>query len=147
MPIGIPDIEYVQAVPTEPQKVVEFWSRNQISLSPTDNPEEILRAASLYPSLFITAYRREAEDEIVGTVWGNFDGRRGYVVHLAVKEELRGQGLGRRLMQLMEEEFRRLGCYKVHLFVEEHNRGVGEFYRRIGFSRRDDLILYSKTLR
>ena len=102
-------------------------------------------AARLHSQLFIVGL--SSEDTVIGTVWGVFDGRRGYVAHLAVDEPYRKQGLGSLLMEKVEAEFRRMNVYKVHLFVEEHNAAVGDFYRRRGYQERTDLTVFSKTLR
>ncbi len=158
------NIIFKKGVPDDPEGIIDFWKRNSITLSKTDTPDGVRSAASLYPDLFIVAFIAADAPETgntpfddpgsvqpekpvpVGTVWGTFDGRRGYIVHLAVETQLRGQGIGRRLMHMVEEEFNRLGCYKVHLFVEQHNQSVGEFYRKIGYQERSDLTVFSRTL-
>ena len=40
----------------------------------------------------------ETDGEIVGSVLGGFDGRRGYIYHLAVVEKMKGRGVGKMLM-------------------------------------------------
>jgi ribosomal protein S18 acetylase RimI-like enzyme len=140
---GIPRLQYLRGTDVDPAKLVEFWRRNDITLSATDTAEEVGRAAAINSNLFIVAL---SGDDIVGTVWGTFDGRRGYVVHLAVRKGERGLGLGRELMERVEAQFKLLGCHKVHLFVEEHNRAVSDFYRSLGWTERTDLTLFSRTL-
>lgn len=141
----LPQIRYVRATEIDPQKIIDFWKRNSITITPTDSPEEIKAAARLHPQLFIVGLGPDGT--MVGTVWGGFDGRRGYVAHLAVDEPFREQGLGSLLMEKVEAEFKQLNVYKVHLFVEQHNSAVGDFYRRRGYKERTDLTVYSKTLR
>jgi GNAT superfamily N-acetyltransferase len=58
---------------------------------------------------------RDAEDKIVGgliasTYWGWLD-----IDDLWVTEDFRGQGLGRRLLRMAEEEARARGCSRVRL--------------------------------
>ncbi len=140
----LPQITYARAVEIDPQKILDFWKRNSITVTPTDSPKEMRKAAELHPQLFIVGLG--PDDTVIGTVWGGFDGRRGYVAHLAVDEPYRKQGLGSLLMEEVEAEFRRMNVYKVHLFVEQHNAAVGDFYRRRGYKERTDLTVFSKTL-
>ncbi len=141
----LPHVEFVHATEIDPQVIIDFWKRNSVTVTPTDSPEEIKRAARLHPQLFIVGLG--PEDSVIGTVWGGFDGRRGYVAHLAVDEPYRKQGLGSLLMEKVEAEFKQMNVYKVHLFVEQHNAAVGHFYRRRGYKARTDLTVFSKTLR
>ncbi|MFW6274470.1 MAG: GNAT family N-acetyltransferase [Spirochaetota bacterium] len=138
-------IKYVRATEVDPQDIIDFWKRNNITVTPTDSPEEIQVAANLHPQLFIVGLG--PDDTIIGTVWGGFDGRRGYVAHLAVDKPYRNQGLGSLLMEKVETEFKKMNVYKVHLFVEQHNAAVGDFYRRRGYKERTDLTVFSKTFR
>lgn len=138
-------IKYVQATEVDPQDIIDFWKRNNITVTPTDSPEEIQVAANLHPQLFIVGL--SPNDTIIGTVWGGFDGRRGYIAHLAVDEPYRKRGLGSLLMEKVESEFKKMNVYKVHLFVEQHNAAVGNFYRRRGYKERTDLTVFSKTFR
>ena len=144
MTTGLPHIVFKYGTEIDSLAIVDFWKKNDITVTPSDTPEQIACAARQHPQLFIIGCG--PEDEIVGTVWGTFDGRRGYVAHLAVDRPYRNRGLGSLLMDRVEHEFKKLKCYKVHLFVEEQNTEVGDMYRRRGYSERSDLTLFSKTL-
>lgn len=141
----LPKIEFLQATYVAAQNIISFWKQNDITVTPTDSPQEVKEAARLHPQLFVVAC--DPNSRIIGTVWGTFDGRRGYVAHLAVDAPYRTLGLGSLLMELVENEFKKMNCYKIHLFVEEHNAAVGDFYRRRGYTERTDLTVFSKTLR
>jgi ribosomal protein S18 acetylase RimI-like enzyme len=77
----------------------------------------------------------EEDGQLVGTVLGGFDGRRGMVYHLAVAEAHRGQGLGQALMIEQEARFKAKGCLKYYLLITAENRDVIGFYARLGWSR------------
>ncbi len=138
-----PDAEIKLGKDTDASAIIQFWKENNISLSGTDNAIEVAEAAKVFPELFLVAFH---EGKIAGTVWGNFDGRRGFVVHFAVRKDLRKLGLGKMLMDKLEDAFRALGCKKIHLFIEKTNLVVESYYDRRGFKRRDDLIIMSKDL-
>lgn len=67
---------------------------------------------------------------------GGYEGHRGWINYLAVAPELQKQGLGRDLMQAVEDRLLALGCPKINLQVREGNTDVIAFYEAIGF--RDD---------
>jgi len=162
MQLDYSKIVYSRGSENDPEEIIEFWKKNNITVTKTDNPRDLREASRIYPRLFIVArYGTSNSDtpaslsdsktgriskKIVGTVWGNYDGRRGYIVHLAVETGFRSQGLGRELMERVEEEFHNMGIYKIHLFVESHNQAVGAFYDCLGYKKRNDLTVYSKTL-
>lgn len=56
-----------------------------------------------------------------------------YVNAVAVFEEYRGLGLGRRLMDLSEAHALAAGCARMSLIVAEENRGAKGLYGRMGY--------------
>ncbi|MDZ7671805.1 MAG: GNAT family N-acetyltransferase [Halanaerobiales bacterium] len=126
------------------EKVYELWNNADIILKTSDQRDEINRMIKRNP---YTCLVGEIDNEIVAAVMGGFDGRRGYVHHLAVKTELHKQGLGREMMDELMNRFEELKVIKVHLFVENRNEKVKKFYKKIGFEERTDLTDFSKTIR
>ncbi len=82
---------------------------------------------------------------LAGSVMAGHDSRRGYVYHLAVREDLQGQGLGRALMESCERALIDAGIEKIHLFIYSDNSAV-EFYRKAGWHLRSDIEVMSKVL-
>jgi ribosomal protein S18 acetylase RimI-like enzyme len=103
-----------------------------VHVGQSDTREEIARKLAHDPDLCLVA---EEDGQLVGTVLGGFDGRRGMVYHLAVAETHRGRGLGRALMHEQEARFRAKGCLKYYLLITPENNDVVEFYARLGWSR------------
>jgi ribosomal protein S18 acetylase RimI-like enzyme len=124
-------------------KVYNLWEKTDIILKKSDEKQEIDRMIKRNPYTCLVGL---IKDEIVSAVMGGFDGRRGYVHHLAVKPKLQGQGLGREMMEELMSRFQDLKVIKVHLFVEENNKEVKDFYRNIDFEERTDLTDFSKTI-
>jgi ribosomal protein S18 acetylase RimI-like enzyme len=113
-----------------------------IHVGPSDTPEEIARKVARDPDLFLVA---EEDGRIIGTVIGGFDGRRGMIYHLAVEPTLRGRGLGRMLMDEVEQRLRRKGCFKAYLLVMDGNSAV-EFYKNLGWDTMDVTLLAKQLL-
>ena len=74
---------------------------------------------------------------------GGFDGRRGYVHHLAIDSDYQKKGYGRMMMDKIHNIFLQMGVHKVHLFIEKTNIEVVSFYESLGWEKRGDLIIMS----
>lgn len=109
----------------------------------SDEPEEIQKKLQHDPDLFLVA---EADGQLVGTVFGGFDGRRGMVYHLAVAESYRRTGIGAKLMNELENRLRLKGCLRCYLLVTTDNENAMAFYQRRGWERMDTLFIYGKDL-
>ena len=130
MPRPSPRIRLRRYRPGDHPQVVALWRRAGIEISPSDQASEIERTRQRDPGLFVLAVQGQ---EIVGAVLGRFDGRRGWINHLAVDPHLQGRGVGARLLREVVRRLQRLGCPKVNLHVLPSNRRVVRFYERVGF--------------
>ncbi len=122
------------------ENVVQLWRKSGISVGSTDTREELERMLQRNPNLFLIG---KVNNRIIGVVIGGFDGRRGYVHHLAVDPDYQKKGYGKMIMDELIEKFRKIGVHKIHLFIEKYNKDVVEFYRNLGWEIRDDLIMMS----
>jgi ribosomal protein S18 acetylase RimI-like enzyme len=131
--------------PADYQQVYELWSSIEkgVHVGRSDSPSEIEKKISRDPDLFLVA---EAENRIIGSVIGGYDGRRGLIYHLAVSASCRGQGIGSRLMNEVEARLRAKGCLKCYLLVTTDNTEVETYYRQLGWQRMDTVHLFGKEL-
>ncbi|MCA9570721.1 MAG: GNAT family N-acetyltransferase, partial [Myxococcales bacterium] len=73
----------------------------------------------------------ERDGELVATARAVADGGKlAYVMDVAVRDDLHGEGLGRRLIGLLESHPAVRGCAWIGL----HTRGAQGFYRRLGYA-------------
>ncbi len=81
--LTIRTFEYPEDYPT----VYALWNAAGpgIHVRRSDDPDQIVSKLERDPDLFLLA---ELDGQVVGTVLGGFDGRRGMVYHLAVAEAL-----------------------------------------------------------
>ncbi len=86
------------------------------------------------------------DNKIIASVLGGFDGRRGYIWHLAVDPQFQKKGYGKQMMEAVENKFKEMGVVKIHLTVERTNASVVSFYKHLNWYIRDDLIMMSKDL-
>lgn len=75
------------------EEVLALWRSSEgIGLSDADSRENIARFLERNPGLSFVAYDGQ---ELIGAVLCGYDGRRGYIHHLAVAESHRRRRLGR----------------------------------------------------
>lgn len=75
----------------------------------------------------------EQDGQLVGSVSVCHDSHRGWVYYLAVDPKAQKGGLGRRLMRAAEDWLRQRRIQKLNIMVRPTNKGVIEFYRRLGY--------------
>ncbi|HCJ11368.1 MAG TPA: N-acetyltransferase [Clostridiales bacterium] len=130
--------------PEDVPEVLELWrSTPGVGLSRSDEPSELERFFERNPG---TSFVLRENGKVVGAVLGGWDGRRGYIHHLAVSPECRGKGYGRLLVERVLREFKKMGVLKVHIFVYRQNTDAIGFYRRLGWYWRDELGMMSLDL-
>lgn len=74
------------------------------------------------------------------------DGRRGYIYHTAVHPDYRKQGIAKALVNTALSAVEHLGINKVALVVFNRNKGGNEFWEKMGFTTRGDIIYPIKPL-
>ena len=84
-----------------------------------------------------------AAQAIVGCVFAGHDGRRAYLQHLAVRRDYRRRGIGCALVERCIAELERIGIEKYHLDVLATNAAAADFWTRLGWQRRNDIVRYS----
>jgi ribosomal protein S18 acetylase RimI-like enzyme len=113
------------------QQVVALWREVLFDGQPHNAPEHSLRLKLAHDSeLLVVA---ELEGRIVGTAMGGFDGHRGWIYSVAVRPECQRQGVGRALIERLEELLVASGAPKINLQVRLANDRVVGFYQRLGY--------------
>ena len=121
-------------------EVVELWRKAGVEVVSSDTIDEVTRVLNRNPDLFLIG---KVQEKVIAVVMGAFDGRRGYVHHLAVDPDYQKRGYGKMMMDELIEKFHIKKVHKVHLFIEKYNKEVADFYRKLGWEVRDDLIMMS----
>ena len=143
MPASIQIREF--CFPADYEPVFALWQSIErgVHTGRSDTPAEIEKKLSRDPDLFLVA---ETEGEIIGSVIGGYDGRRGLVYHLAVDSAFRGMGIGSRLMDELERRLRTKGCLKCYLLVTNDNPEAELYYQQRGWQHMNTVRLYGKDL-
>jgi len=124
--------------------VVALWEASGLILRPGDELEGIKLKLQRDPDLFLVA---EDQGNVVGVVMGAWDGRRGWINHLAVKPNRLRQGTGRALIRELERRLVDKGAKKVNAQVYRSNKKSLEFFKSLGYEVHSDLIMIGKQLK
>jgi ribosomal protein S18 acetylase RimI-like enzyme len=121
--------------------VVDLWDRTGISRPWNDLGAELDRHP--HPGLCLVA--EGPGGAVIGAVMGSWDGRRGWVNHLAVDAQWQRRGVARALVAEVEARLLSLGAPKVQLLVRGENFDVTGFYEKCGYAA-EDMRFMSKWL-
>ncbi len=128
--------------PGDEPAVIRLWQACGLVV-PWNNPgSDIARKCADSPDLFFIG---EQAHEIIATCMAGYDGHRGWIYFLAVKESQQRKGLASRLVAHVESILLDRGCPKLELMVRNTNDRVISFYRSIGYDL-DPVIVLSKRL-
>jgi len=75
----------------------------------------------------------EDGEGLAGCVYAEARGNRGYIGLLALRPELKGRGLGRRLMALAEEHLANAGCQAADLRTISARTDLVPMYKHLGY--------------
>lgn len=109
-------------------KLIVFWKENYL-LTPLDEFERVKLFLEKNPRLSVVA---EENDNIVGTILGSFDGRRGSLQKLVVKKDQRGNGIGQKLVLEVVRRILKAGAIDIRFNTAED---LVPFYEKCGFKK------------
>ena len=129
--------------PNDYPRTLKLWEsiEDGMHVGRSDTPDEIQKKLERDPDLFLVA---ELNEDIVGTVIGGYDGRRGMIYHLAVHETAREQGVGALLLNEVEKRLQAKGCIKCYLLVFADNVRAIQFYENRGWREMKEDRIFGK---
>ncbi len=98
--------------------------------SPGDDDASLATFARRNPGLLLVAAEG---DRIVGSALGGWDGRRGWIYHVATARSHRRRGIARDLVRQVETRLGELGAAKVNLIVRDGNDEAAGFWEALGY--------------
>ncbi|WP_305788268.1 GNAT family N-acetyltransferase [Symbioplanes lichenis] len=123
-------IDVRQFTPSDYDAVVAVWQAAGREVVPRS---ELTRD----PQLYVVA---ERDGDVVGVVMGTWDGRRGWILRLAVHPGHRRRGIAGALVAELESRFRAIGCPRVNLLVMPDNEAGLGFWRAQGYLPMPDVL-------
>jgi ribosomal protein S18 acetylase RimI-like enzyme len=126
------------ATPGDADAVIALWEACGLTRPWNDPASDFRRAVEGSTSAVLLD--RDG-DSLLGSVMVGHDGHRGWVYYLAVAQDRRREGLGRRLMEAAEAWLRARGAPKLQLMVRGSNEAALGFYEALGLERQDVVTL------
>ena len=129
----IPDVRVRQATTADRPRLIELINSAfsvETFLEGTRTDEERLAAMMEKGAILIA---EDAAGHLLGSVYTELRGLRGYIGMLAVDPDHQRSGIGGRLMEAAEDHFRRLCCTAVDITVLSLRPELPPLYRRFGY--------------
>jgi len=123
--------------------ILKLWISYKLVVPQNDPIKDIECKLNTQPELFLLV--GTLSDNVVASVMGGYDGHRGWIYYLAVEPEYQKQGIGRRMVDEIEQKLKGIGCQKLNLQVRTSNTSAITFYAHLGFSN-DNVIGLGKRL-
>ncbi|MDE6064775.1 MAG: GNAT family N-acetyltransferase [Lachnospiraceae bacterium] len=108
-----------------------------------DSKEGVARFLLRNPDTSVVA---EEDGRIIGAILCGHDGRRGCLYHVCVRQECRMRGVGKAMVVYCMEKLKEEQISKVSLIAFTANDVGNAFWRRIGWTKREDLNYYDFVL-
>jgi ribosomal protein S18 acetylase RimI-like enzyme len=107
-----------------------------------DDDKSLARLARRNPGLVLVATE---SGRIVGSALGAWDGRRGWIYHVATAKSHRRGGVARRLVEQVERGLRDVGAPKINVLVRPGSDGGRELWKELGYEAGESR-LYGKEI-
>jgi len=124
-------------------KVINLWIKSGLPYKPKgrDSFESIQKEMEKGVAIFLLAL---IDEQIVGTILGTHDGRKGWINRLAVDPDYRRQGVARSLLKTIEESFEKMRLEIVTCLIEAWNTDSMSFFEKMGYIKHQDILYFSK---
>jgi ribosomal protein S18 acetylase RimI-like enzyme len=124
--------------------LLEIWQSDAgIGLGPGDDEAGIARYLKRNAGMSFVA---KLGSKIIGTILAGHDGRRGYIYHLFVVPEHRGQKVGHQLLEHSLTAMDKEGIPRCIITVLKENSVGNDFWRAKKWTSVDFVNVYSTTL-
>ena len=124
-------------------EVITLWKQGDIPCRPQgrDSRKNIEWQLKQPTSLYFIA---EMNHTIIGVILGTHDGRKGWINRLVVAPSQRHRGVAKLLVREVESRLAADGIDIVACLVEDWNETSQRVFKRLGYTKHDDILYFSK---
>ena len=122
--------------------LLTLWSAGGVGGSEADRAE-IVNKLDHDPDLFLVIID---DGEFVASIMGTYDGHRGRIKRAVVDPTRQGQGLGRRVVEELEQRFLARGITELRLEVWADNTGGLAFWTEMGWELLPDIRYFQRSI-
>jgi ribosomal protein S18 acetylase RimI-like enzyme len=125
------------------ETLIRFWQKAELSHRPggRDSKDNIRRELKQGNAVFLIA---EKDKNIVGSVLGTYDGRKGWVNRLAVDPAYRRKGMAKLLIEEAEKRLASLGAEIIACLIEDWNDSSIRLFQKMQYVKHPDILYLSK---
>jgi N-acetylglutamate synthase len=137
-------IKYRNLKPSDYDEIIRVWNEAGLGHKSKgrDNRDRMTVEINRSPDLCIGAF---VKDNLIGTVIGSFDGRRGCVNRLAIVPQYRHRRIAEKLVDICEERLKKMGALVIFCLIEKENEpSLTLFSKRLGYHIHDGIVYLSK---
>lgn len=131
------------ATDSDTEAIIGLWDAAGMLPYTPDADGDLARTRSHDPELVLVA---ELGGRVMGTVTGTWDGRRGWIMRLAVDPAARRQGVATALTEEIEARLRARGADQVNLLAFTENRDGLAFWRERGYRSVAPVVMLTRRL-
>ncbi len=129
--------------PEDYEEVISLWINCGLITSSEKASGDQLSAVSLKNrGLFLVC--ENDEKRIIGSVFGAWDGWRGWIYKLAVAHGSRRRGLGTRLVEELAHRLREAGANIIRAYIEEENAASLALFTKCGFESMEGFVIVTQ---
>jgi len=121
--------------------ITQIWRETGLEQTGTESLDALAKQLAWDSDLVLIA---EEENQVIGVVVGTIDGSRAYFYRLAVRPDAQGTGVGRKLVEALENKFKQRGVNRVLIMVNQENERVLPFYHSLGYELQKYITLSKK---
>jgi ribosomal protein S18 acetylase RimI-like enzyme len=122
--------------------VLALWAEARSAVAATEDRREDVARLTAEGALLVA----ESQGQIVGTLVAAFDGWRGNMYRLAVRESHRRRGIARELVEHGEDHLRRRGARRVTALVAYEDEPAIALWRATGYEHNPHIARYVRNI-
>lgn len=122
------------------KKLNELWQETDLGGKHRGDDDKIIAHSIKIGGKLIVIENTET-NEIAGSSWMTFDGRRIHLHHIGVKPEYQNRGLGK-LLTIESLKYAKKKGYQIKLEVHQSNKKAISIYQKLGFNYLGDYDVY-----
>ncbi len=131
----------------EYERLIALWERCGLAYEQDgrDSREQIEK--QIFDDHVVILTMKTDEGQLVGSIIGSYDGRKGWINRLAVDPEFRGRRLAARLLERAEAMLAEMGARVIGALIEDLNFPSMAAFRHAGYYGWEQIVYFRKKLK
>ena len=131
----------------EYDQLIQLWERCRLPCDRASRDSRVRIEQQLFDDRIVILTLKTDQGDIIGSVIGTYDGRKGWINRLAVDPDYRGRRLAARLIESAEERLAEMGAVIIGALIEDENFPSMSAFRHCGFDGFDEFVYFRKSVK